>query len=132
MIKRLYHRLRPHAPQFGRYLLSGGSAAFCELVSFQLFRFLTVPLRASSLLSSLVGVTAAFFLHRTFVFKSQKAMLGQTVRYVLLQVFNAVAQMEIVYVLVNAIGTPEWMAKVIGIGCTVCWNFFLYKLFVYR
>ncbi len=132
MIRKLYHRVRPHAPQFARYLLSGGSAAFTELVSFQLLRLVTVPLRPSALLSSVIGTAAAFFLHRIFVFRSQKAMLGQTVRFIILQSFNALAQMEIVYLLVHSLGSPEWLAKVLGIGATVCWNFFLYKLFVYR
>ncbi len=132
MLKKTYHRLRPHAPQFGRYLLSGGSAAFTELVSFQLLRLAQVPLRPSALLSSLIGTVTAFFLHRIFVFRSEKALLGQTVRFVILQIFNALAQMEIVYLLVHSAGSPEWLAKVLGIGCTVAWNFFLYKIFVYR
>ncbi len=132
MLKKAYRRLRPHAPQFGRYLLSGGSAAFTELVSFQLLRLAQVPLRPSALLSSFIGTAAAFFLHRIFVFRSKNAVLGQTVRFVILQTFNAVAQMEIVYVLVHTLTAPEWLAKVLGIGCTVAWNFFLYKIFVYR
>jgi putative flippase GtrA len=32
---------------------------------------------------------------------------------------------------VEVFGVHELWAKILGIGCTVMWNFFLYKFFVY-
>lgn len=128
---RLRHTARKHAPQFGKYLLSGGSAAFLELSSYQVMLMLSIDYRLAAAISGIVGLASAFTLHKYFVFQKKEKMGEHGVRYAILQTFNYFAQLGLVTVFVEVFGTGPFVAKVLGIGATVMWNFFLYKFFVY-
>ncbi len=129
--QRAYRFVRPHAPQFIRYLLSGGSAAFMELASYQVMLVLGVHYAVAAPASGCVGLLSAFLLHKYIVFKKSEKTGRQVLRYIVLQTFNFFAQWGLVILFVEAFGVHAIIAKILGIGCTVLWNFFLYKLFVY-
>lgn len=128
---RMYQIARPHAPQFVRYLLSGGSAAFMELASYQVMLVAGVHYAIAAPVSGCAGLLSAFFLHKYIVFKKSGRTGSQVIRYAILQTFNFFAQWGLVILFVEGFGTHAIIAKILGIGCTVLWNFFLYKLFVY-
>ncbi len=132
MLKKVYHRVRPHAPQFLKYLLSGGTAAFLELSSYQLMLMTGLWYLGAATISSGVGLISAFILHKYFVFGKKENTRSQVIRYIILQGMNALAQIAFVFLFVEFFGIHEFMAKILGIGVVVSWNFFLYKLFVYR
>jgi putative flippase GtrA len=122
---------RSHARQFTRYLFSGGSAAVLELGSYQLMLMADIWYVAASAISGAIGLLSAFTFHKYFVFQKQEKTTEHVVRFAMLQTFNFFAQLLVVYILVEFMGVDEFFAKVLGIGATVSWNFFLYKLFVY-
>ncbi len=132
MLKKIYHTVRPHAPQFLKYLLSGGTAAFLELGSYQVMLMTGVWYLGAATISSGIGLISAFVLHKYFVFAKKENTGAQAVRYIVLQGMNAIAQIAFVYLFVEFFGVHEFLAKILGIGIVVSWNFFLYKLFVYR
>lgn len=129
--RRLLHAARSHAPQFGKYLLSGGSAAFLELSSYQVMLLLHIFYRTAAAISGIIGLFAAFLFHKYFVFQKRQKTGQHTVRYVLLQTFNYFAQLFLVTIFVETVGTGPVLAKILGIGSMVSWNFLLYKFFVY-
>ncbi|MDD4319283.1 MAG: GtrA family protein [Candidatus Peribacteraceae bacterium] len=127
----LWHRHLHHAFQFSRYLMSGGTAALTELLSYRLMLVLGMWYLLATPVSSGIGIVAAFVLHKYFVFKKKESVLKHSVRYAILTTWNILAQIFIVYALVEWTGMDPTLAKVLGIGTTVSWNFFLYKFFVY-
>ncbi len=129
--RRAYQIVRPHAPQFIRYLLSGGTAAFLELASYQVMLVAGMHYALAAPVSGGVGLLSAFALHKYLVFKQHEKTGRQVVRYIILQTFNFFAQWGLVVLFVEGFGVHAIIAKILGIGCTVLWNFFLYKLFVY-
>ena len=131
MISYMYKNLRSHLPQFLRYLGGGGSAAAIELTSYKLLLWAGMWYLAAAFTSGMLGLGSAFLFHKYFVFQKKDRTRRQVVRYALLQGWNALAQTGLVYVFVEFFSVEPFLAKILGIGCTVLWNFFLYKFFVY-
>lgn len=127
----MWHHVRNHGPQFTKYVFSGGTAAFLELGSYKLMLVMDVWYLAAAFTSAIIGLLSAFIFHKYFVFKKKEKTGKQALRYILLQSCNAAAQTALVFLFVDFMGVEEFMAKVLGIGCTVAWNFFAYKFFVY-
>lgn len=127
----MYHRIRRHAPQFARYLVSGGSAAALELGSYRLMLYAGIWYLTGTIVSAGVGLVSAFTFHKYFVFKKKDNTRSHVIRYVILQSANAVAQVFFVWLFVEFFSIDEFIAKILGIGVVVSWNFFLYKFFVY-
>ena len=127
----MWNHIRTHGPQFARYLISGFGAAFLELGSYKLMLLFGLWYLAAAIISAGVGLGSAFVFHKYYSFKQREKTGKQAVRYAMLQTFNAFAQTGLVFVFVEFISVDAFIAKILGIGCTVTWNFFLYKLFVY-
>jgi putative flippase GtrA len=130
-LSRLWQRHRSVAYQFLRYLLSGGTAAACELTTNWAMLHLGVYYMTSTIVSGLVGIVVAFLMQKYVAFRKRGSMTKHTVRYVILTAWNLFAQAMIVFLLVEYAGTGPQVAKILGIGATVSWNFFLYKFLVY-
>lgn len=127
----MWHRVRSHAPQFIRYLISGGTAAGLELASFQVMLYAGVWYFTAAKISGGVGLLAAFIGHKFFAFKKKDQTTRQFIKYAILQGCNYFAQLYMVYGFVEFAGVHPTIAKVLGIGITVLWNFLFYKFFVY-
>ncbi len=128
---RQWHRVPHQMRQFIRYLISGGSAAALEIITFQLMLLVGVWYQVGAPLSSVVGTVSAFLFHKYFAFQKHQDTGKQSVKYLMLVGFNFVAQYALVIAFVEWGGVAPLIAKVLSIGCSVCWNFFLYKFFVY-
>lgn len=130
----MYHRIKPHLPQFFRYLVSGGSAAGLEIGSNQLMLWAWTRdwYFLAATISGAIGLTAAFIGHKFFAFKKKTETKKQMVRYVILQSCNYIAMLGLVTLFVEVLGIIPDYAKVLAIGITVMWNFPIYRFFVYR
>ncbi len=127
----MYHRVRSHLPQFLRYLVSGGTAAGLEIVSYQLMLWGGVWFFTAAKVSGAIGLLAAFIGHKFFAFKKKEQTSRQLIRYAILQACNFFAQIYMVYAFVVFMDIHETIAKILAIGITVLWNFLIYKFFVY-
>lgn len=131
---RLLHLARTHKStivQFLRYLLSGGLAAFIDLATYVILVQIGVDKFIASPAGNVTGLLSAFFLHKFIVFREKKMATMQFVRYMALQVWNSLAQIGVIWLVVDMMGYDKTVAKILGIGLTVSWNFFLYKYLVY-
>lgn len=127
----LWQRYRSLVLQFLRYLVGGGSAAASELLSYKILLLSSVAYYIAAPLSGIVGIVVAFLLQKYFVFQKRKDVLRHSIRYGILTLWNLFAQWVLVITFVEYAGLTPMIAKILGIGCTVSWNFFLYKFFVY-
>lgn len=133
MIVGMYRHIRAHAPQFIRYLISGGTAAGLEIGSYQLMLWLwgNEFYFTAAKISGGVGLAAAFIGHKFFAFKKKNETGRQLVKYVILQACNYFAQLAMVFAFVEFAGIHPTAAKILGIGITVLWNFLIYKFLIY-
>lgn len=127
----MYAKIRPHLPQFLRYLGSGGTAAALEIGSYQLMLIAGIWYQIAAPLSGFIGLLTAFLGHKYIVFQKKEETAQHAWRFIVLQLINLVIQSLLVIMFVEVFGVHELWAKILGIGCTVMWNFFLYKFFVY-
>ncbi len=117
--------------QFLRYLLSGGGAAAASVLAYALLVWLGVWYVGASVVSDGVGLVLVFLLNKYVVFEKKDKVVPHAARYVLIQILNSVLQAYIVFALVEYAGMDKVLARVLSIGVSVPWNFFLYKYVVY-
>ncbi|MFA6039753.1 MAG: GtrA family protein [Candidatus Peribacteraceae bacterium] len=133
-IRRAIAFARAHKPlilQFTRYLFSGGLAAFIDLSTYVILVQLGVDKFIASPAGNITGLLSAFFLHKFLVFREKRMAPKQFARYMILQAWNGIAQIAVIWLVVDVMGEDKTVAKILGIGLTVSWNFFLYKFLVY-
>jgi len=127
--------------QSSRYLIVGFSTVAIELflfwILYEIIGYQTVvsAFGLSLLLSNVIAIVAAtfynFIMSRTWTFKSTSSLPRSITLYLILFVFNQIFSSTVIVMLVD-IGIHSILAKVFTIACIVCWNFFLYRLVVFK
>ena len=130
-VRRLHDFVRPHAPQFLRYVAGGVGAVLCEVGSFQVMLMAGVHYAVAGIISGVIGTVAAFLFQKYFVFKKKEKFGKHSVRYAILTAWNFIAQNAILIAGVELLGVHPTIVKIFAIACSVSWNFLLYKFFVY-
>lgn len=115
-----------------KYLFAGGSAAIIEL---SIFFVLSSVLTFSPVILNLVAVAIStaynFAFNRSVTFRSSGNMTRSLVLYVVLLVFNTIFSSTVIAVLGDWGVTPI-IAKILSMCCTVIWNYFLYRNFIFK
>ncbi len=129
-VKHLYHSSKK---EFFYYALVGCSAFVLDLISLVLLKELLkfTPVEAVILNQALI-LNYVFFLNKKISFKSSGQTLKRAKRFYILSAWNYLFTVVWMYVL-----TTHWhfyylFVRVAGILIQVCWNFFLYKFWVYK
>ena len=114
-----------------RYLLVGGGTALLELVLFQLFLFLLMGnVAVANVAAVVVSTICNFALNRSFTFESAANPRKSFIRYCMLFAANLTFSTLTIRWLMS-LGVPSAVAKLATQCCTTCWNFVLYKKFVF-
>lgn len=118
--------------RISRYLISGFSAVLLDWGTY-LFctRGLHMNAYAANVLSVLVGAACAFLANKFWSFGTRKNTLRQTRRFAILFICNYLFQQYGFYAALTYLHAYDLVAKVVLIGMMVCWNFLLYKYWVY-
>ncbi len=115
-----------------RYLISGFSAAGVDgIVYLALTRFFHVQSFNANFFSVLAGASCAFVANKFWSFQTRVNTATQGRRFVTLFIFNYCFQQAGFFVAVHYLRLYDLAAKVLIIGIMVCWNFLLYKYWVY-
>ena len=121
--KALATRLRrPEARRFVAFLLTGGLAAGINVGSRLLFGFV-MPYEAAVIVAYLVGMTAAFFLARMFVFASSgRSLHVEYGRFALVNVASLIQVLavsiglaKLVFPALHMTWNAEFVAHVVGV-----------------
>ena len=127
----MLNRLKPHIGQFSLYVLGGFGALGADLSSYYCMLYFGVWYVAASLISGFVGFCTAFLLHKYVVFRKRDDFLRHLGKYFLVDVVNNVVTTGFLYTLVHYFSVDPHPAKIFAIAPMICWNFLLYKFFVY-
>ncbi len=117
--------------QFCRYLFSGSMAAIIDLGTYEILLHFGIDKFIASPIGNFLGFVSAFFLHKFIVYTEHRMSGKQFFRYVLANIWNTLAQLAVIWLVVDHLGYSKTLGKILGIGLTVSWNFFLYKFLVY-
>ncbi|MCX6780807.1 MAG: GtrA family protein [Candidatus Magasanikbacteria bacterium] len=118
--------------RIARYLLSGFSAVGVDwgtyLICTRLFHL--EEFRAN-ILSVLGGALFAFLANKYWSFQQHAQTIRQTRRFFVLSIFNYLFQQYGFFIAIRNFHIFDLLAKAILIGIMVCWNFLIYKYWVY-
>lgn len=126
--------LKKHlTPQFLRYLIVGFSTVGLDFALFWiLLNIFGLWYLAAQAINGVVIFAYNFLGHRHFTFqRSEGKKRDQLPRYLLLNAWNYIASLGILWLLVEVLKLDPILAKVINIGFIVLWNYQLLKRFVY-
>ncbi len=118
--------------QLLKYLFVGGSSALLELVVFSIMTYLVhIDVSIAAPVSLLLSTLYNFFMSARFTFRSTQHVLKSALGYCALLIVNTLFASFAVQALV-ALSIEAIIAKLITMACYTCWNFVLYKRFIFK
>lgn len=119
--------------QIIRFLIVGFSSAFIDIGLLILFKekLNFNPVLAVAI-NQIFVITYNFLLNKYWSFTSKRQPLRQFGRYIILVIFNYLASIGIMYLLYNLADLNYKVIRVLSIGLLFCFNFMLYKYWVYN
>jgi putative flippase GtrA len=114
-----------------RYLLVGGAAFLIDVgLLAALHDLLRMPLVVATPTAFISSFALTFILQRWLTFNSDAGLAASAVRYTMLVAINTLATTAIVSG-IAALGAPWIVGKIVAVGSTTVWNFFLYKYWIF-
>ncbi len=123
--------LRAHASQFALYIMSGCLAATVSFGGYLLLVHFDVWYIHASIISDTCAFITAFCMHKYVVFRKRESFVKHLGKYAGVEFINTLLATALLFLLVEYVGAPKELAKLISMGSVVMWNFFVYKYFVY-
>jgi len=119
---------------FIRYLIIGFSAFFLDYGTLKLLSIgFNIDAVYANLVSTFLGLSFAFTFSNYWTFKAGgKNKFKKLTKFGLLSIFNYFVQVIIFAILVRPFGFNEDLSKVGVTGLIVCWNFFVYKFWIFK
>ncbi len=132
MFKKIFCYFWGHRITFIKYVLVGSSSALIDIGGFALLFYLGFYYILAAVISQACALIYNFSLNRTWSFKCKEHMKRQMVRYAIMVSCNYTLALILLYVGVDIFGFHEVLTKV-GISMiAVCWNFILYRQWVFK
>lgn len=123
--------LHHHAKQILLYILSGGTGAVVEIVSYLLLLRWGMWYIGASVIAFVLSYVTAFTLHKYIVFKKPDDFLKHLKRHLTVEVFNLLVTNILLFVLVEYTQLGEEWSKILTMGLGATWNFLLFKFLVF-
>jgi putative flippase GtrA len=122
------------SPSFFRYLTIGFSTFFGQIaIFFLLFDVLKIYNTVSNIIAALIGMVFNFLMSNFWTFKAGSGQKGRKLtRYVILACFNYIFGVLAFDFLANQAHINEYLTQVIVTAVIICWNYFLYRFWVFK
>lgn len=119
---------------FARYLLIGTASVVVDFGSFNiLWKLIGIKALYSNLISSLITICFNFTLSNYWTFKAgSRNKFKKLFKFVLVTAFNYFISNFLMYVFIEYTTINLNLAKLFITGLVVCWNFLLYRLWVFK
>lgn len=132
MVKRYIRKAYGWRPL--RYLVAGGIAFVSDYSTFLFLHYIAgFSSPQSGVMSFFIGLIISFSLQRFWVFKgdSKQLVKREVIGYGVLAVINFFVT-AYGLVLLDHLGVPAFMAKLIVVGMIMVWNYLLYKNVIFK
>ncbi|TSC60077.1 MAG: hypothetical protein Greene041662_251, partial [Candidatus Peregrinibacteria bacterium Greene0416_62] len=120
-----------HAKQIFLYILSGGTGAVVEIVSYLLLLRWGMWYISASVIAFVLSNATAFALHKYIVFKKPDDFLRHLKGHLTVEGFNFLVTNLLLFVLVEYTQLGEEWSKILTMGLGAAWNFLLFKFLVF-
>jgi putative flippase GtrA len=120
---------------FLRYLIIGFSTFFMQIILLYFFNQ-TIGLEkvSANVISTLLSMIFNFLMSNYWTFKAGSSSQGKKLgKYLSLAAFNYIFDTMLAFpFLVMNLGMNQYLAKVVITGFIVAWNYFIYKLWIFK
>lgn len=122
--------------QFLRFICVGVLAFVSEYLSFLLILNIFEKVQninnISHTISMFLGTIISFCINKIWAFNVRKNTLSQSIKYFLVFIFNLMITNILMTYIATTFNLNPSMVKLLLVCLITCWNFFIYKFFVYR
>lgn len=116
-----------------KFVISGGMAAGAEYVSFLLFSVIFgFEIIFSNILSFIIGFLISFLLNKTWVFTNKNDGHKQILYYSILAIANLTLSSGSIWLLVNVLSSPGYIAKILVMAMVATWNYFVFSTVIFK
>lgn len=125
----------PKHAKIGRYLISGGTAAFTNIVLLFLFTdIFGIWYIASAVLAFILAFIVSFTLQKFWTFQdgSKDQIHKQAVIYLTVAVVNLLVNTGLLYLQVEYLGVYYILAQLIASAVIAVESFFVYQIFIFK
>lgn len=103
------------------------------VVYFPLTKLTSIHYQAANVISWIAAVVFAYFTNREFVFLSKnKNKIAEFIKFTSGRVFSLLAEMAVLFLLIEIIDFHEDMSKIFGQVIVVILNYIISKVFVFK
>lgn len=125
----------PKLSKVGRYILSGGSAAFVDLLLlYVLTDLFHVWYLVSAIIAFIVAFFVSFFLQKHWTFRDGQAegVHKQMAAYLLIALINLGINTFLMFVCVHYLKWHYMASQFVVAGLIACASFFVYRKFIFK
>ena len=122
-------------PSFFKYLITGFSTFFMQIgLLFLISQIFNIEKQYANIFSTLLSMIFNYTISNNWSFKAGSGKHKQKLsKYLFLAAVNYIFDVVIAFpFLAVNLGINPYLCKVIITGCIICWNFFLYKFWVFK
>jgi putative flippase GtrA len=132
MIKKAVIFLWSHRIQFSKYFIVGVGAVILDMGSLILLKtYLVISAVEAVILNQVIVLAYVFYLNKHWAFKEQGRTGRQMLRFAVVVAFDYLFSVAAMYVFNDHLKFDYRLVRLASIAIAVCWNFFLYKYWVY-
>lgn len=120
--------------QFIKFSIAGGISALSSFVFYYIFlKLLNWWYLTASVTSFILSVFVGFYLQKLITFQdnSKEGIRRQMLAFFLVSLGNLLINVILMLFFVEALSIDKLFSKVLSIGILACWNFFVYRRFVF-
>ena len=119
--------------EFAKYFIVGVSAVIFDIGTLIAAKeLLDIPATVAVIVNQMLVLVYVFTVNKYWSFRNREMPQKQLVRFASLAVFNYGFSVLTMYIFHDHIGFDYRLVRLGTIAVMVCWNFFLYKYWVYR
>ncbi len=122
--------------QFLKFIFVGILAFVCEYISFltiiNIFDNVYAINNIAHTISMFIGTIVSFCINKFWAFNVRKNTLKQSIKYFIVFLFNLLITNILMSLITTTFNLNPAIVKLLLVSLITCWNFFIYKFFVYR
>jgi putative flippase GtrA len=132
MIKKALKFFWSHRVQFSKYFIVGISAVVIDMITLVIFKeYLGIKPVIAVIINQALLIFYVFYMNKHWSFKEKGGTRRQMMRFSVVVAFNYCFSVAAMYAFNHKLNFDYRLVRLASIALAVCWNFFLYKYWVY-
>lgn len=115
-----------------RYIIAGVLTTGISILTYNIFRNISIGYEASTILSWIVAVIFAYFINNKYVFQNNNSNLKDFFKFVSCRLLSLGIDLLSMYILVDIISVNDRIAKIFVQGIVFILNYLFSKLLVFK